>query len=250
MGFYVYEWFNVDTGYIFCVGKGKEDRYKSLRNRNRYFLNYINKYNCDVRIVNSNLDNDEAYLFEKELIKYYKSIGQCKTNIAEGGIGGIRLMGKANPMYGRTWWNKDTPESKILEWKKNIGSSGDKNPMFGVSPQKRMSPEVYERWCYKHSLKVGKDNPNYGNKKLSKIYSNNPEYAKEKQGRPGKQNGRCVPVNLYDLNMNFIKSFDYYGECAEYLLSIGMQGTKKNNLAIKISQCKKSGSLYKGYYFK
>ena len=36
----------------------------------------------------------------------------------------------------------------------------------------------------------GVNNPNYGNRKLSKFYKENPEIAKIKQSRPGKQNGR------------------------------------------------------------
>lgn len=37
---------------------------------------------------------------------------------------------------------------------------------------------------------TGKNNPNYGNRKLSQFYKEHPDIAKEKQGRPGKQNGR------------------------------------------------------------
>lgn len=40
--------------------------------------------------------------------------------------------------------------------------------------------------------KHGKNNPNYGNHKLSEYYKAHPEYAKEKQGRPGKRNGRYI----------------------------------------------------------
>ena len=39
---------------------------------------------------------------------------------------------------------------------------------------------------------TGENNPNYGNRKLSKFYKEHPEIAKVKQGRPGKQNGRYV----------------------------------------------------------
>lgn len=35
----------------------------------------------------------------------------------------------------------------------------------------------------------GTNNSNYGNRKLSQFYKEHPEIAKEKQGRPGKQNG-------------------------------------------------------------
>ena len=38
----------------------------------------------------------------------------------------------------------------------------------------------------------GENNANYGNRKLSKFYKEHPEIAKEKQGRPGKQNGRYI----------------------------------------------------------
>lgn len=38
----------------------------------------------------------------------------------------------------------------------------------------------------------GENNPNYGNRKLNEFYKAHPEIAKEKQGRPGKQNGRYI----------------------------------------------------------
>lgn len=36
----------------------------------------------------------------------------------------------------------------------------------------------------------GENNANYGNRKLSQFYKEHPDIAKEKQSRPGKQNGR------------------------------------------------------------
>ena len=49
----------------------------------------------------------------------------------------------------------------------------------------------------KHSVcnlpdRHGKNNSNFGNRKLSMFYKEHPEVAKEKQGRPGKQNGRYI----------------------------------------------------------
>lgn len=38
----------------------------------------------------------------------------------------------------------------------------------------------------------GENNSNYGNKKLSQFYKEHPDIAKEKQGRPGQQNGRYI----------------------------------------------------------
>lgn len=40
--------------------------------------------------------------------------------------------------------------------------------------------------------KRGEKNPNYGNRKLSQFYKEHPEIAKQKQSRPGAQNGRYI----------------------------------------------------------
>lgn len=85
--FYVYEWYNVDTGEIFYVGKGRKDRYKNTKNRNEYFKNYYNKYKCESRKVKENLTEEESFNLEIELIKEYKKQGMCKCNITDGGEG-------------------------------------------------------------------------------------------------------------------------------------------------------------------
>lgn len=85
--FYIYEWFNIDTGEVFYVGKGKKYRYKNKSQRNQYFKNYINKHKCDVRKVFINLSEQEAFDREIKLIKSYKDIGQCKCNLSLGGEG-------------------------------------------------------------------------------------------------------------------------------------------------------------------
>ena len=112
-----------------------------------------------------------------------------------------------------------------------------------------MSPEVYAGWIEAHKLMTGENNPNFGNRKLSKFYKDNPEVAKEKQGRPGKKNGRCVPIDLYD-GENFIKHFDYIKECANYMIENYGIKTKQENLSIQITIHKNNGKPYKGFYFK
>lgn len=63
---------------------------------------------------------------------------------------------------------------------------------------------------------TGDKNPNYGNKKLSKIYKENPLYSKEKQGRPGLQNGRCRKIKIYYDGV-LEKEFEYILECCKYI---------------------------------
>lgn len=72
----------------------------------------------------------------------------------------------------------------------------------------------------KYSLKnrvnvKGKNNPNYGNKKLSEKYAANKELSKEKNSRPGEKNGRAIAVDVY-FNGELYQSFPYKTACLEW----------------------------------
>ena len=119
--YYVYAWYFKDTGEIFHIGKGKNNRYKDTKcHRNQFFLNIINKHkdNVDVKFLLTNLTNNESLKHEKELIKYYKSIGQCKTNFHEGGCGG----------YTGNYKSPERSKKLSIAARKRVG---EKNPMFG-----------------------------------------------------------------------------------------------------------------------
>ena len=86
--FYIYKWFIIETGFVFYIGKGKDDRYKSLKKRNQYFLNIVKKYDCDVKIIEYCENEELAFIKEKEYIKSYKELGMATANFHEGGLGG------------------------------------------------------------------------------------------------------------------------------------------------------------------
>jgi hypothetical protein len=89
--FYVYAWYYKSTGKYFHIGKGTGNRYKETKNsRNEYFKNIVNKYKDEVdsKILFDSLSEKEALDLERKLIKEYKSIGWCQTNLHEGGCGG------------------------------------------------------------------------------------------------------------------------------------------------------------------
>lgn len=87
--FYVYEWFNVDTGKVFYVGKGCGKRYK-VRKHNDHFDDYIAKNRCDSRIVREFESEDDAFEYELRHTTQLIMSGQCSCNIYPGGAGGTR----------------------------------------------------------------------------------------------------------------------------------------------------------------
>ena len=94
----------------------------------------------------------------------------------------------------------------------------------------------------------GENNPNYGNTKLSDIYKNNPDYAKEKQSRPGLRNGRCTKIRLYD-NGILIKEFDYIKLCCQYLIDNGFAiTTNPDSVRVQIQKCINNKKAYKSRF--
>lgn len=79
--YYVYCWKRDIDNNIFYIGFGKNNRYKSLKQRNRQFLEFIDTYKCHPEIIQENLTDEEAKILEKELIYRYWEIGQAETNL-------------------------------------------------------------------------------------------------------------------------------------------------------------------------
>lgn len=92
----------------------------------------------------------------------------------------------------------------------------------------------------------GSNNPNYGNRKLSKRYSSDKALCIEKQSRPGAKNGRCVPVIATDIN-GVAKEFAYILECADYIKNKNSITSAISTIALKISNSLKSGATCYGY---
>lgn len=94
----------------------------------------------------------------------------------------------------------------------------------------------------------GDKNPNYGNRKLSKIYSEDSQYAKEKQGRPGSKNGRCVPIKMISESGETME-FSYLRECAEYIENRKFSKNKKETISNSIVRAIKENKKYLGFSF-
>jgi hypothetical protein len=127
-------------------------------------------------------------------------------------------------------------KSENLEWCTHL-----QNIAYSVAA-KRM-------YCQANDV-TGKNNHNYGNKKLSKIYANDKKLAKEKQGRPGAKNGRCVKVAMFTYDKSFYKEFNYIRECADYMIESNIITSNRDMVANNISNCiVKKQESYLNYYF-
>jgi len=134
--YYVYEWYFIDTQEVFHVGKGKNKRaWERKYKRNKYFTSIVEKYKdkVDVRIYKKELTDDEACDCERERIKYYKSIGQAKTNFHEGGRGGYTGM-----------YDSKERSKKLSEAMKQRNIVGNRNPMFGKTHSEEARKKISE----------------------------------------------------------------------------------------------------------
>ena len=283
LDYYVYEHIRNDNNTVFYVGKGHKDRaYKSERNTHHDRI--VKEHGFTVNIVKDGLSEEEAYNLERELICDYvfnKGYGidieglrkpNSKYQLANHTLGGDGsygmvhsqewceqhskdMMGNKNPMYGINVWELYDEEKK-REVKDKISqcSSGNNNPMYGISPKERMNSDQYEIWREKlvsrTKNQVGEKNPNWHNDTLHNKVKDNPELRIQYYSRPGSQNGRCRKIELYDLDKNYIKTFDYIGECAEYVKEKSNAKGKISSIRSNIVKYAKDDKPFLGYRYK
>lgn len=136
--FYVYEWFVIETGEIFYVGKGTGRRFK-VRKHNKFFNEFIKRNNCESRIVKTFEKEADAFAYEYDRVSELKNIGQCVCNINDGGFGG-----------STSWWNDEIREKYS---KTNVmKSSEQRKRMSKNNPMK--NADVAKRVRYAHRRKI------------------------------------------------------------------------------------------------
>jgi len=91
--FYVYEHWRLDKDECFYVGKGSAGRAYSRNRRNSHWKNIVAKlerlgFAYEVRIVASNLTEEEAFNLERERILFWRDIVDL-TNLTNGGEGPV-----------------------------------------------------------------------------------------------------------------------------------------------------------------
>ena len=81
--FYVYYHINKNTSEVVYIGKGKHNRAWNFsdKSRNEDWVKYKNKNDLIVKIIVSDLDEEEAFAIERELIKIKNPILNIKSNL-------------------------------------------------------------------------------------------------------------------------------------------------------------------------
>lgn len=129
--FYVYEWFIVQTGEVFYVGKGTGNRYR-VRKHNKFFNDMLKRYECDSRIVREFESEKDAFSYEFERVNELKKIGQCVCNIYDGGFGGVT-----------DWWTDEIrdmfSEHNAMKSEKQRQRMSRENPMKDKATAERVN---------------------------------------------------------------------------------------------------------------
>jgi hypothetical protein len=85
--YYTYIHYKADTLEPFYIGKGKDNRYLSTKDRNQYWKNVNNKHGSVSEILSVFKDEKDAFDHEKFLISTFRDLGYKLVNLTDGGEG-------------------------------------------------------------------------------------------------------------------------------------------------------------------
>lgn len=149
--FYVYEWYDIDTQQVFYVGKGCGKRAYETKQRNNKFLDYYSKHNTDVRIVFSNLMEEEAFKKEKELYeKYSQSPNNILCNLMECGYGGLNQVWTKEM---REYWSQNNPMKELDQIERMRNNNPMKNKEIALKSGKKHKRPVIINGIYYDGVK-------------------------------------------------------------------------------------------------
>lgn len=209
--FYVYIHRKISDNKPFYIGKGTGYRCLTIYKRSKHWLNVANKHGVYVQIYKNKLTSEQACLEEIVLIK---KLGIKKlSNISLGGESG--LVGKTNHMYGVQLFG---------ELNGNFGNKGYKNPLSkpilcfdleGNFVKEYESANQSEEDGFSATTVIAVCNKRRKQHK-NFLFIKKSDYNSEiklvyKKGKTDRKK-----VYHYDLNNNFIRSYDSVSETEKF----------------------------------
>ena len=191
--YYVYEWFIIKTDEVFYVGKGCGNRKGIVARRNKFFLSIYSKYDCDVRVIESNLYEDDAFRLEESTIKWYREHTAYRlTNMTDGGDG-------AKGTYYTPERKRQISSLSKARWDNEIWRQR-------IIHDRHLPSSTYQSADFKRKMSdlcVGERNPNYGNhwtEEQRKALSN---HHKQLKRYLGENNPRATKVKCVETEQVF-----------------------------------------------
>ena len=134
--YYTYIHVRCDTDMPFYVGKGKGNRAYSKHSRSAYWKSVTNKTSFYVKIIYSNLIEEDAFIEEIKLIERYKDAGFPLVNHSKGGEGNTSPRSKE-------WRDNHAIKIKAAAARGAYKNryNGDKNPFWN----KKHTKETIEK---------------------------------------------------------------------------------------------------------
>jgi hypothetical protein len=180
----VYEHIRTDTGEVFYVGKGMGYRAWDKIGRNRYHKRIQEKlrrtgYHFDVHIIFDDLTENFAHRFEIERIRWWKSMGLCRPNIALGGQGSTGM--------------KHTEETKAILRERSSGRVASPETRAAISRSNRGKNTAPKSEAHKEKLSnalkgrpVGPPSETH-RRRISEALTGHPSYKATRTGKFGKR---------------------------------------------------------------
>ena len=186
--FYVYEWFIVKTDEVFYVGKGCGNRKGIISKRNKFFLSIYSHHDCDVRIIESDLYEDDAFQLEESTIRWYREHTTYRlTNMTDGGDG------TKGSYYTRERKNKISSISKA-RWNNELWRRK-------VIAERQLPSSTYQSNGFKKKMSnlcLGEKNPNYGNHWSAEQRKALSDHHKKSKRYCGKNNPRATKIKCVE----------------------------------------------------
>lgn len=120
---------------MFYVGKGSGNRYKTIGGRSEKFKKILSTNDCKSRIIKYFSNEDDAFVYEAELIRYYNENFGSLINTTLGGDGARKYGEYSDWQKKQIVKSRNSPESvyKSEMFRNKISDivKGENNPNFG-----------------------------------------------------------------------------------------------------------------------
>jgi len=153
--FYVYVHTKANNGSVFYVGKGRGKRAWSKENRNPHWRNIVAKYGYEVTILLNNLNEEQAFILEKQTIATLGRENLCNMTDGGEGVSGYVASEETRKKLSEASKNmSDETKRKISEAKKGKKFSEEHKRKIGEAGKGKPAHNKGKKQSKEHSNKI------------------------------------------------------------------------------------------------